>query len=171
MKTKFKQSDLKIAITSILLVGSIGLSSASYAGSDTENLSVSSSVGEACNITTSELSFDPYTGTELDGTGAVSHNCTHSLSADITLGVGLNQNGGTAAAPVRRMKHGSTDYLNYLLFSDTNRSTIWGNDGSSDKTITGAGTSESVTIFGRITAGQTVPAGAYSDTVAVTITF
>ena len=171
MKTKFKQSDLKIAITSILLVGSIGLSSASYAGTDTENLSVSSSVGEACNITTTALTFSPYTGAQLDGAGAVSHNCTHSLAADITLGGGLNQNGGTDAAPVRRMKHGTEDYLNYLLYSDSVRTTIWGNDSTSDKTITGAGTSTSVPIYGRITASQTVPAGAYADTVSVTITF
>jgi spore coat protein U-like protein len=64
--------------------------------------------------------------------------------------------------------------LNYAVYTDSARSTVWGDGGAgATATIdgTGSGTAQSTTIYGRIPAGQTVPAGSYSDTVNVTVTY
>jgi spore coat protein U-like protein len=64
--------------------------------------------------------------------------------------------------------------LNYNIYTSAARTTVWGNGTSGTATIggTGTGTSQSVTVYGRVGSGQTsVPAGAYADTVAVTVTY
>ena len=60
--------------------------------------------------------------------------------------------------------------LNYQLYSDSARSTIWGNTTGTD-TVTGVGTglAEDHTVFGTIPAAQVVPAGDYADTITVRI--
>jgi spore coat protein U-like protein len=67
---------------------------------------------------------------------------------------------------------GST--LNYNLFTTGAHAVVWGDGTSSTATLgnTGNGAAQTLTIYGRIPAGQTtVPAGSYADTVAVTITY
>ena len=64
--------------------------------------------------------------------------------------------------------------LDYNLYTDSNRTTVWGDGLSSTATIagTGSGINQTATIYGRITAGQTsAPAGSYADTVSVTLTY
>ena len=63
-----------------------------------------------------------------------------------------------------------TNALNYQLYSDSGRSTIWGNTPGTD-TVTGVGTGLAVdhTVFGAVPAAQVVPAGDYGDTVTVRI--
>jgi spore coat protein U-like protein len=67
-----------------------------------------------------------------------------------------------------------TELLNYNLFTNAARTTIWG-DGT-------AGTSRvsrnlrrnqpvNLTVYGRIPAGQDVRIGSYSETLTVTITY
>ena len=48
---------------------------------------------------------------------------------------------------------------------------VWGGTAASDVPHTGTGTETSLTVYGRIPAGQNVPAGSYSDTVVATVTF
>ena len=64
--------------------------------------------------------------------------------------------------------------LNYALYTDSGHTTLWG-DGAGGTTATidgtGNGISQSSTIYGRVPAGQTVPAGGYADTVNVTVTY
>ena len=60
--------------------------------------------------------------------------------------------------------------LNYQLYSDSARSTIWGNTTGTD-TVTGVGTglAQDHTVFGAVPAAQVVPAGDYADTITVRI--
>lgn len=69
------------------------------------------------------------------------------------------------------MKAGSS-YLSYSLYSDSGRSTVWGNTAGTGKAYTGTGVSDTVTVYGAIAAGQNVPAStSYADVVVATITF
>ncbi len=81
---------------------------------------------------------------------------------------------GTGASFANRRMAAGANLLNYNIYTTTARTTVWGDGTSSTSAITGtgSGTAQSVTVYGRVTSGQTsVPAGSYSDTVAVTVTY
>lgn len=170
----------KPALAKLFLAISLATTAtAASAATDTANLGVSATVSASCAIsTTAALDFGAYdpavanASADLDGSGTISVTCTSGAPVAITLGQGANADtGSTDAAPARRMGDGGTNYLSYTLYSDSGRSTIWGNDATVDIETTGTGTAEAHTVYGRVAGGQNVPAGSYSDTVVATVTF
>jgi spore coat protein U-like protein len=157
-----------------LVVAAIG---PALAGTATSNLSVTATVSNNCTIATAAVAFGAYdpvsahAASDLDGTGTVTVTCTKDASTTITLGQGNNAaTGSTDAAPLRRLKVGS-NYLSYHLYSDSGRSTVWGNTSGTGKAHTGTGTATTITVYGQIPLGQNVPTGSYTDTVVATINF
>lgn len=147
----------------------------------TGSFNVTANVARSCSITgTSNVAFGTYDpadanfSTPLDASGSVTIRCTKNTTYDIALGQGANAApGSTCVAPLRRMASGS-ERLSYGLFSDAGRTTTWGCDASNDVTnteTTGPSSPDTVTVYGRIPAGQDVADGSYSDTVVVTVTF
>ena len=141
------------------------------AASKTDNLTASASVANNCTITTAALAFGAYdpvvanAASPLDGTGTVTVACTKNASTTIDLGNGANFSG------TRRMTDG-TDFLSYLVFSDAGRTTAWGTGaGNNVAYVAPDKNSKDLTAFGRVTAGQDVDAGNYSDTIVATINF
>ena len=156
----------------------LALSSGALAASSTANLSVTASVSANCTISTNAVAFGSYdpvsanASSALNGTGSVVVTCTNGSSATITLGQGLNAASGSSdAAPLRRMKDGGTNFLSFSLFSDSSRTTTWGNTSGTGVSHTGTGSATSLTVYGQVSGGQNVPAGSYSDTVVATVTF
>jgi len=103
-----------------------------------------------------------------DQTTSLSFTCTKTTPWKVSLDDGLNVTGTT-----RRMRLGATsNYVQYELYSDSARSQRWGNTLDIDTVNnTGTGSSQSLTVYGRVPAPQSVPSGDYSDTVTVTITY
>jgi spore coat protein U-like protein len=139
---------------------------------------VTASVTANCTITTAPVAFGAYdpvsanATSALNGAGTVSVTCTNGATTAVTLGQGSNAAGGsTAAAPARRLNDGGANYLTYSLYSNTGRTTIWGDTVGTSVAHTGTGTLTALTVYGAVDAGQNVPAGSYSDTVVATITF
>jgi spore coat protein U-like protein len=164
----------------VLGFGMLGmlLSAPANAATATANLSVTATVAATCSISTTALGFGAYdpvganNASPLDGTGTVIVTCTNGASAALTLGQGANAGAGsTDAVPVRRMKDAAGAFLSYSLYQDAGHSTIWGNNPATSVAQTGSGTAASVTVFGRVPAGQNVGSGTYSDTVVATVTF
>jgi spore coat protein U-like protein len=130
---------------------------------------VQARVEAVCEVTASDLNFGTYTaqaGTPLQGTTLLRATCTPGS----TYNVGLNE-GTSAGATVNQRKMASgANSLNYQLYSDSARSTIWGNTTGTD-TVTGVGTGLAVdhTVYGAVPAAQAVPAGDYADTITVRI--
>jgi len=156
----------------------LGSASSVDAATATSNLSVTASVSANCTISTTAVAFGAYdavganAAAPLNGTGSVSVTCTSGASTTVTLGQGSNADtGSTAAAPVRRMKDSGTNFLSYALYSDTGRTTAWGDTSGTGLAHTGTGTLTALTVYGQIAAGQNVPAASYSDTVVATVTF
>lgn len=156
----------------------LAASSATQAGTATSSLAVTASVSPNCTITTSAVAFGAYdpivtnATTALDGTGTVSVTCTNESAVAITLDQGANAaNGSTDAVPLRQMKDTGADVLAYFLYSDTNRTVVWGNTAPTGVNDTGNGVLQTLTVYGAVTAGQNVPATSYSDTVIATVTF
>jgi spore coat protein U-like protein len=174
-KQKFNVRTLTAAVVAAIAVGA---APSADAGSATANLSVTATVTANCTITTAPVAFGTYdpvvtnATAALNGTGTVSVTCTNGASTTVTLGQGLNAGtGSTDAVPVRRLIDGGTDYLAYTLYSDTNRSVVWGNTSGSGLANTGNGTLQALTVYGAVAPGQNVPAASYSDTVVATISF
>ena len=146
---------------------------AAQAGSSNANLGVSATVNGSCTISTSPLAFgtvDTLSASPVLGTGGLSVACTNGSAWTASAGVGAGS-GATFAA--RRMTSGANT-LNYQIYTDSGRTTLWGDGTLSTSTIggTGTGSTQAVTVYGRIPAGQTAtPAGTYADTVAVTVTY
>lgn len=144
-----------------------------HAGSQSSPLAVNATVTANCTISTSALAFgsvDTLSGSPVLGTGGVTITCTSGTGWSAAADAGA---GSGATLDTRRMTAGS-DTLNYMLYTDSGRTTVWGDGSGSTAAITstGSGSAQSVTIYGRVPAGQTgVPAGSYSDTVGVTVTY
>lgn len=136
------------------------------------NLGTSAEITANCAVSTTPIAFgnvDVTTGAAVLGSGGISVVCTNgtdwSASADAGTGAG-------ATLAIRQMSDGA-ETLNYVLYTEATRTTIWG-DGVTTATIdgTGSGVAQNSVIYGRISASQTgVSAGSYADTVAVTVTY
>lgn len=155
------------------LLCAAALATPAHAGTVSSNLAVSATVNANCTISTTPLDFgsiDALTGAAVNGTGGISVACTNGTSWTAAASVG---SGSGATFAVRKMSDGS-DTLNYTLYTDGTRTTVWGDGTGGSGTIgnTGTGSTQNVTVYARIAAGQTsVPAGDYDDTVSVTITY
>jgi len=160
----------------LVTVGVLAVSSDSRveAASATSNLNVTASVGANCTISTATVAFPAYdpvvanASTNDDGTGSVIITCTRGTAATIGLGLGANASGSQ-----RRMKDATTDYLNYELYQDAGRATVWGTTGAGLLSPVAAPDKNprTFTVYGRIPSAQDVPAGSYSDTVVATVNF
>jgi spore coat protein U-like protein len=144
------------------------------AASATANLSVTATVGANCTISTTAVAFPAYdpivanASVNDDGTGSVIITCTKGTAATIGLGLGANASGSQM-----RMKDATTDYLNYALYQDSGRATVWGNSGAGLLSPVAAPDKNprTFTVYGRIPSAQDVPAGSYTDTVVATVNF
>ena len=130
---------------------------------------VSARVEAVCAVTATDLAFGTYTsagGSPVQGTTLLRATCTPGS----TYNVGLNEGTSPGATINQRKMASGTNALNYQLYSDSARQTIWGNTPGTD-TVTGVGTGLAVdhTVFGAVPAAQVVPAGDYGDTVTVRI--
>ena len=178
METKFKQSKLKGALVSAVLVGTASLTLPAYAATATGTMAVSTSVLMSCTISAGAMTFasyDPTAAADNDATATITSTCTTGGAAVITMGQGSRaQAGSTDAIPLRAMfngDEGGPEDLDYHLYSDSAGGTVWGNTAGTGKAITADGTAQNFTAYGRIPKNQTVTAGSFSDSVAVTLTY
>lgn len=137
----------------------------------TTTFKVTARVQAVCAVTASDLAFGSYTsssGTPLQGTTLLRATCTPNSSYNI----GLNAGTSTGATVNQRKMVSGSNLLNYQLYSNVTRTTIWGNTPGTD-TVSGVGTGLAVdhTVYGSVPASQVVPAGDYQDVITVTVSF
>ena len=161
---------MKRHITFLLALGMLpwaGLLAQSQTATTT--FRVTARVNAICEVTSNDLAFGTY-----NPKASSPHQVTTLIKATCTPGstyqVGLNEGTSPGATINQRKMASGTNALNYQLYSDSARSSIWGNTQGTD-TVTGVGTglSQDHTVFGAIPAAQGVPAGDYSDTITVRI--
>jgi spore coat protein U-like protein len=165
----------------ILMAVSVMSCTNAFAGTATATMTNTVTVANNCSISTLGFTttYDPIVANAAanqDVTASVTTTCTVGDSPVITLGQGANAgSGSTDAAPVRRLSSGGGTpvYLNYSLFSDSGRTTTWGNtSGTAPVAVTGTGSTAPLTIYARVPSGQTsATAATYTDTVVATVTF
>jgi spore coat protein U-like protein len=111
-------------------------------------------------------SYDSLSSHSLDSAGSVTVSCDAGDSFSIALSSGQ----GTFLG---RQMVGGSNVMMYNLFTDAQRSVIWGDGTNGTVVVSGSGSGTSViyTVYGRIPGGQNLPAGAYSDSIVVTLNF
>jgi spore coat protein U-like protein len=159
---------------SVIACVSVGLAlvaGSADAATTTSTFTVDVTIQAQCLINSaSNLSF----GTQgvlianVDQTSTIVVQCTDTTTYDI----GLDKGTGTGASvATRKLTNGSTT-INYSLYTNVGRSTVWGNTVSTDTvSATGNGAAQSYTVYGRIPAQTTPAPNAYSDTITITVTY
>lgn len=141
-----------------------------------ETMGVTATVTKNCTLSTTAVEFgstvNVLSSTATTANGGISVTCNSGTTWKVSADKG---GGGTTATITDRKMVNGTNLLTYKLFTDSARTIIWGdNTAGNGVTIdgTGNGSAQASTIYGQIPTGQTtVPAGSYSDTVNVTVTF
>jgi spore coat protein U-like protein len=154
------------------LVGATAIATpVAIAATTTTTFQVTATVLSVCSVSATNLAFGNYDaslGTPVDGSSTVTVTCTPSETYD----VGLNAGTGTGATvAVRRMTNGANT-LDYSLYTNAGRTTVWGDTiGVDTQAGTGNGAGQALTVYGRIPTAQYVAAGAYTDTITATVTY
>ena len=105
--------------------------------------------------------------TNIDTEVDLTVTCTSGLSYDIALDAGMGEG---ATAEDRYMTGDSGETVTYSLYQDAGRNVLWGPD-PDDLSGTGTGDGVTHTVYGRVPPQTTPPAGTYTDTVTVTVTY
>ncbi len=155
-----------------LLALLLPLAGVAEAGTAQTTMGVSATVQNSCMASATPLAFgnyDPVIATPNTATSSITVTCTTGTS----FVVGLNPGTAAGATVTTRQMSNAAQRLNYSLFSDVGRTTNWGNTAGVDTpaAVTATGTASVITVYGRIAAQQNVPAGPYSDTVTITVTY
>lgn len=141
-----------------------------YGASTSSTLTVNATVLSSCTVTPAILAFGNYSGTQVDGQTDITVLCTSGTAYTVVLDTGAN----SASLSPRTMAGTPSGSLNYDLYNDSGRTTIWGDGSGATGTIadTGSGLAKTHTVYGRIPASQLgAPAGAYTDTVNITVNY
>jgi len=165
-----KLNKLALAATFVLL------SAGAQAATSTNTFNVSTNVTASCAVSGADLTFadiDPLANasTATDGTSTISVTCSNTTPYNIGLSAG---GGAGSTVSTRKMTHtDGTSTLGYALYSDSGRTTNWGETVDTDTVAgTGTGAVQNLTVYGQIASGQqTAKVGAYSDIVTVTVTY
>ena len=139
----------------------------------TATFQVQATVNKECTVSAVNLTFpaDDPVNTQNDGSTTVTVNCTKNT----TYTVGLTAGTTTGATIAQRLMASGTDLMNYNLYTDAARSSVWGNSAGSWVSGTGAGmgTPQALTVYGRVAGGQTkLVAATYTEAaITVNVTF
>jgi spore coat protein U-like protein len=145
--------------------------SPSLSATTTSTFTVQVAITASCTINSAAtLNFGSQgvLAANVDQTSVLQVQCTNTTPYNI----GLNAGAGTGATVAVRKLTSGANTVNYSLYSDTGRATVWGNTvGTDTVAATGSGAAQSYTVYGRITAQTTPAPGTYTDTITVTVTY
>ncbi len=160
---KMRTSARRLTLTLLACLSDVPVA---HAATTTTTFDVTANVPTSCSVSAGgALAFGTYANAQIDATTTVDVTCTSGG----TYTVGLS-NGGNYVTN-RRMKDAGTDYLNYELYKENLRTNRWGDSGGELVSGAGSGSAQTLTVYGRLPAGQGLIAGAYTDTITVTVTY
>ncbi|WP_172963431.1 Csu type fimbrial protein [Thalassospira marina] len=127
----------------------------------------SSARASTCTFGITELNFgnvDTLAGTAVDSTATLSISCTGMALGSVRVCPNINAGAGGSSGGWRQMRNGTGSTLDFQLYRDASRSTLWGSAAYPvlglpptidlfATPITGTAT-KTVTIYGRIAPGQ-----------------
>ena len=133
---------------------------------------------QSCNVSAIAVNFgvyNPLSGTPNDATGTVTVNCDALAGLFESWTVALST--GSSGSYASRKLHSGASVLTYNLYTNSARTTIWG-DGTGGTSVVGdnqtlviGSNTVNYTAYGRVAAGQDKAAGTYTDVITVTLTY
>ena len=132
-----------------------------------------------CELTPPDLSFGNYDPADLlpaDESALLSLNCHSDSGSSETVSYSISIGTGSSGSYGPRELAGPGDRLRYNLYTDDNRSLVWGDGSGGSQTVDGMleppGNGTAVhPIFGRLEAGQNVAAGTYADQLTIQVVY
>ena len=141
------------------------------AATSTTTFGVTAGVLSSCQVGATALAFalyDPAAGSAIDAANVLTVICT----AGTTYAIGLDAGTGSGATMAVRKMTSGTNLLNYTLYQNPGRTTVWGNTVPTDTVSAVAGILPGIiNVYGRVFSGQNVPTGIYADLINVTLTY
>lgn len=146
---------------------------AAMAATTGTSFDVTATVNSACSVSAANLGLGTYVPSnpvDLSNTTSITVNCT--LLTPYNIGIGAGGGSGATTGARKMTRSGNSETLSYSLFRNVLMTQNWGNVVGTD-TVSGIGTGLGVPtlVYGSAAAGQNVPAGSYTDTVTVTVTY
>lgn len=145
------------------------------AATKTQSITVTATVAGNCVIGAQSLSFGSYDGSAaLTSSGDVSVRCSNGTPYTVLLSA------GSGTFTQRLLGNGGGKSLQYNLYTSSTYGTVWGDGSASTGTLGGTGSGMSAsqvkthTIYGQLpnsAANQDAPAGSYSDSIVVTVSY
>src|SRR4051812_24970323 len=142
-----------------------------YAATATSTMTVQMTITASCTVNSaSTLNFGTQgvLAVNVDQTSTVQVTCTNTTPYNI----GLDAGTGTGATVATRKMTSGANTVNYTLYSNSTRTTLWGNTvGTDTAAATGNGSAQSYTVYGRVPPQAAPAPGTYTDTITVTVTY
>jgi spore coat protein U-like protein len=137
--------------------------------SNTQSLQLTAQINPTCSISANALTFPNYAGALVTGSTTLSVSCTNTTWYNVGLNAGTGS-GGSDTNP-RMMTGPGGRHLKYSLFSDSGRTTNWGNSAPNWVFGIGTGSAQTLTVYGQIPANQNTISGTYTDTIIATVNY
>jgi spore coat protein U-like protein len=151
-----------------VLLAAAAFASPALAATATTTMTVSATVQATCSASATPLAFGTYAGVQNDAASSLSVSCTSTTPYTISLNAGT----GTGATVATRKMTSGANTLDYTLYSNSGRTTVWGQTVGTDTVAgTGNGSAQSISVYGRIAGGQLPVPATYADTITATITY
>jgi spore coat protein U-like protein len=139
----------------------------------------SSALLQSCSVSATTVNFgtyNPLSGSAAQSTGTVTVDCQVLLIGLFVSWTVTLSTGSSGSYVARRLQSGA-NVLSYNLYTDAARTSVWG-DGTNGTSVVSANpflivgsNTVNYTVYGSIPAAQDRPAGNYTDTLTVTMTY
>ena len=131
----------------------------------------------SCTTSVTPLAFGNYVPSQagdVDTTSTIRVDCSSGLPQAIAYSIALST--GSSGSYANRTLGMGTDRLNYNLYTDANRSTVWGDGSGGTLVVAGAlalpaQASATQPVYGRLPGLQLVRPGSFADLLMVTVTY
>src|SRR3546814_4441461 len=109
------------------------------------SFNVTANVVASCKVTsTTDIAFGNYdpadanNTTALDAAGSIAVRCVKGTAANVAIEQGANPAAGSSCITPLRQMAGGTERLNYAIYQDAARTTVWGCDTTNEQRFTAA---------------------------------
>lgn len=136
-----------------------------------------------CTLSTTAINFgnyNPLSATNNDTTGNIAVTCQIRTGNNAVVSYVITLSTGNSLSYAQRyMKYGNNQLI-YNIYTNTNRTSIWGNGTQNSTTISNSYVltrqrnrqqTDNFTTYARAPGSQNLPSGVYNDTITVTVNF
>ena len=159
-------------IVGLIIINALSPINISLGATATSTFQITSTAASSCTVSANTLPFPNYTLVQLGNSTILTVTCTNGTTYSIGLSAGTGS-GATVTTRKMTMTGSQPNTINYSLYTDSARTTVWGDTAGNGLVtgLTGTGTAQTYTVYGRVFKQQASPIGSYADTITITINF